>query len=708
MLRNELSLKSIVLVGNIVILGCSAFLDLATQSLAHAGNLSAWVTHGTQKVRPTDPPGNTQIAIAAARNEYEPFQIIVRTTGRDLHNVDVALSDLTDGLGHSISARTATIYKEDYINIFHRSSIYGGTGEWPDRLIPKIDPFYQETRNTFPMTVSLVSRPYMKYRVTSTREVTTEGLGDGSVVISGSYTGHESKTFLVEIVSAGGPGSATFKWSNDGGATFTSDLQTASAAIPLSDGLMVKFEGATFNTGNSWTVYASPSRNQPVWIDLYVPGHTTPGVYRGEVTVTAEGELSLKIPVTLEVYNLRIPVTSSLPNYFAMSWYDLGRGHYGTAQNGMITQALGSLYLKSGLRHRLSYSIHSSPYVPLFTYKSDGTIATANYANFDAFVGPYMEGTGTPHGAQLTSIALIKDLHGAGTDPTKRLNATLNLIQHIKARGWGHRLFDYSWDEPNSGDYALVRARTDLIKKAGPDVPRLVTTHIVSELIGHVTRWTPNMVNILAHPTQQARGATYPDPSIYASRKALGEQVWWYQACNNVGCFKEGDQYTQGWPNYAIEYSAITNRIFPWMTYKYRMQGELYFAITHAYGRYASMKGNKVDVADSLLYFGGNGDGTLYYPGRPAEIGGTTHIPLESIRLKLIREGYEDYEYILAARRASGSDAEIDNKISGIVTNTHNWQDNPALLFRLRHELAIMAANETSIPLSPPQSLGVQ
>src|SRR5262249_12332512 len=44
--------------------------------------------------------------------------------------------------------------------------------------------------------------------------------------------------------------------------------------------------------------------------------------------------------------------------------------------------------------------------------------------------------------------------------------------------------------------------------------------------------------------------------------------------------------------------------------------------------------------------FGGNGDGTLLYPGTPAVIGGVTNIPVASIRLKMIRKGFEDYEYM--------------------------------------------------------------
>lgn len=46
------------------------------------------------------------------------------------------------------------------------------------------------------------------------------------------------------------------------------------------------------------------------------------------------------------------------------------------------------------------------------------------------------------------------------------------------------------------------------------------------------------------------------------------------------------------------------------------------------------------------LLAGGNGEGTLFYPGRPDKIGGSDHIPVSSLRLTLIREGNEDYECV--------------------------------------------------------------
>ena len=38
----------------------------------------------------------------------------------------------------------------------------------------------------------------------------------------------------------------------------------------------------------------------------------------------------------------------------------------------------------------------------------------------------------------------------------------------------------------------------------------------------------------------------------------------------------------------------------------------------------------------------GSGDGNLLAPGTPSKIGGSTHIPVESVRLKSLRDGVED------------------------------------------------------------------
>jgi hypothetical protein len=86
---------------------------------------------------------------------------------------------------------------------------------------------------------------------------------------------------------------------------------------------------------------------------------------------------------------------------------------------------------------------------------------------------------------------------------------------------------------------------------------------------------------------------------------------------------------------------------------------------------------------------GGNGEGTLWYPGRPDKIGGDTHIPVASLRLKLIREGQEDYEYLRLAERLVGRDVVIKTMSNVMVTAT-NFTNDPLDIYAVRMALAAL------------------
>jgi hypothetical protein len=75
-----------------------------------------------------------------------------------------------------------------------------------------------------------------------------------------------------------------------------------------------------------------------------------------------------------------------------------------------------------------------------------------------------------------------------------------------------------------------------------------------------------------------------------------------------------------------------------WLAFQHDLQGDLYWRVD---ARIQS--GWK---ANGLWESGGNGDGTLFYAGTPATVGGKHPIPIESMRMKLIRNGYQAYEYL--------------------------------------------------------------
>ena len=89
------------------------------------------------------------------------------------------------------------------------------------------------------------------------------------------------------------------------------------------------------------------------------------------------------------------------------------------------------------------------------------------------------------------------------------------------------------------------------------------------------------------------------------------------------------------------------------------------------------------DPWKSQVNFGGNGDGNLLYPGTPATIGGTTQIPIESIRLKQIRDGEEDYEYLSLYEGLRGRAAALE-AVSKVATNSWIFNEDGDNMQRVR------------------------
>jgi hypothetical protein len=127
-------------------------------------------------------------------------------------------------------------------------------------------------------------------------------------------------------------------------------------------------------------------------------------------------------------------------------------------------------------------------------------------------------------------------------------------------------------------------------------------------------------------------------------RLAPGTRVWWYQSCNSHGCNggpaedPEIERAYRGWASYMVDHPAPLNRAMGPLAFSNGVDGELYFDTVFAY--------NTRDPWKDVFEFGGNGDGTLFYPGTPARLGSGGHQPVASLRLKHLRDGLEDYEYL--------------------------------------------------------------
>jgi hypothetical protein len=306
-----------------------------------------------------------------------------------------------------------------------------------------------------------------------------------------------------------------------------------------------------------------------------------------------------------------------------------------------------------------------------------------DFRGWDAEISPFLAGD-----RQFSAIdlRLPDDLPPDATKPFAAAAAA-----HFREHGWLPKLFSYVMDEPKPAQHAELVRRLERL--AGTGVPRLVTMPLDDTLLGKVDVWVPNL-NCLEFKVKPREFCPVQTPrEAYRAREAKGDRLWWYQSCSSHGCghgpFGDArDRYFSGWPSYMVDVDGAATRVMGWLEFANDIGGELYFDTVNAFNRWDSAKSPRVDPWDDLFLFGGNGDGTLFYPGRPSRIGGTTDIPIESLRLKLIRDGLEEYELLrLLSRRGPEGAAKARALAKDVAPRISAFVHDPAVWERTRRSL---------------------
>lgn len=395
---------------------------------------------------------------------------------------------------------------------------------------------------------------------------------------------------------------------------------TEGAVGPWPDPLIPDVDAYFSEKRNAFPFDVPALESRGIWVEVFVPPGTPAGIYTGTIHLEGTGLDPVDVSVQLRVRGFDLSSTASLKSAFGVRW-DVCSAHLGSypACGDEGTERFSVLYGRAALDHRVSLE-------SVIYYGPDGT----DWSRFDAAYAPLLDGTAPTRlsGAKQTTIRLRTG------DP-----AEMALWHdHFEQRGWLDRLFDYTCDEPPLGcAFSDIPPRAAKVHAAG--IRTLVTTDIdemTAEGLGDDIDVAVPIVNYMHDKGGQNRRADYDAFLAQGSEKEL----WMYQSCMSHGCgdgcVPTDNDYFTGWPSYMIDCSAVQNRTMQWLCFNFDLAGELYFETTYM------LPTAWEDQCD----FSGNGDGTLFYPGTPDRIGGSSHIPVESIRLKLIREGMEDFEYL--------------------------------------------------------------
>lgn len=358
---------------------------------------------------------------------------------------------------------------------------------------------------------------------------------------------------------------------------------------------------------------------RPYWIDLKISSRATGGIQRGQVSVaTPAGTQSLSI--SLEVRDFELPAVPSLKLAFAcgINWMatyygkPLTADQVRAAQDVMLQHRLGPVPMWGsgaelfGDEERLKYCLANGMNVVLLTCG-----------------GKTDEQIDRSLAALEPKIAVLGRL--------KALDRTY--------------LFGYDEITMSAPDQIpAMRKAYERFHQRHAEIRRINTSQPDQRLQG--------FVDIFVVPTSQ-----------FVPAMAQGHEVWWY----SVGADNLGSQ-----PDFRIDFPAIVQRAFFLADWKAGVKGHLYWAVQREWPANKDIRDKAHPEnewrtgyrhAFSNAWVEDNGGGNLFYPDPSGRM-------LPTPRVKRIRDGIEDYEYL----------AQLQAAAAELAKRKPNGWENPARL----------------------------
>ncbi len=166
-----------------------------------------------------------------------------------------------------------------------------------------------------------------------------------------------------------------------------------------------------------------------------------------------------------------------------------------------------------------------------------------------------------------------------------------------------------------------------------------------------VNRTIPEQLSELVDIWCPLSAALERDLDFYKERQRQGDQLWMYVCCSPKPPYA----------NFFIDQPAIDHRVLFWQARQKGATGLLLWVVsywkglpgpTSAGARFPEVPVRFAENMDSYQTWGTNGDGTLIWPGLDMT-------PYPSIRLEVIRDGIEDYEYLALLSRCVARAKEL-------------------------------------------------
>ena len=386
-----------------------------------------------------------------------------------------------------------------------------------------------------------------------------------------------------------------------------------------------------------------PNTTVPVWVDVHAPRGTPPGTYVGTVQVRSPDLDPVDLAVEAEVMPFELPATPRFATDFGLdtdaAWRDAQRAGYRGGRDALLDE-----YRRLASRHRLTLR-------ELSAFPAESADYAASLRAFEADL-PALKDAGA------TSIAVPASLLDA-PQQLEMANA------FVKEHGLEDRVFCHFAHEPMRPAWPRLIDSLNAWSNTAPDIPLLVTTHGLEPFIPDALDiWG---VHLPVYDTT-AGGALL-------TRASEGGRVWWYV----------DHAPPRPYGNLFLDFAGIEHRVLFWQAWALGVKGMHYWAVN------ANPEGqdpwqSQLDVTPA------NGNGMLIYPGPDG--------PVPSIRLAAVRDGLEDYEYLVLlgdlldeadARGMTGEAVDkgrIARNLQTLIPNLVGFSRDPAVLASHRGRIA--------------------
>jgi len=459
------------------------------------------------------------------------------------------------------------------------------------------------------------------------------------------------------------------------------------------------------------TFPVEPEVTRGVWVDLYVPAGTPPGFYSGEVKVSAAGREPAVVKLALTVWDFELPAESHL------------RWHFGYNENlasahgipfDRRTSHVSDEFLDLELdfyrlcrRHRVTPTTHYTTPIP--DHKGRGADLEIDWESYDRRFGRYLDGSAFEDGIPVNIFSLPVNAQSYGGWPSstnqgrrsdlggvnlplaryrpdlESFRKALELtVRHWEEKGWNlEDTFVYVADEPPERLYPVIKDHCRIAREVDD---RIHTCMAFYRVFG--TRGAAVVKEFRDYITYWSVAGDYMDTTAFEGMRREGDWIGIYQGS---APFEGGE---------AIDMDGVALVTWPWIAWKYDLDA-LYI--------YMGTMWETADIWDIPENQGWrtNSQGVLVYPG--AKVGLKRVLP--TMRLKQMRRGMQDYEYMRLSAAAAGraqTDAVVNRIIPAALQDASpgnfgdrhfgpgKWEHDAAEWIKARREMARAIAGEAA------------